>query len=318
MIQIPNPTLPRNFVTKDPDQGKFNGTLTVALTNYLTNMATRVNGSLPKDGSEPLDGSLSITGDLAVGGDLGVVGASAFLGAVDFNDQTATNSGNLLAGRVKVTAFTSNGTHTPDADCLFADVYCWGGGGQGGGAGAAGAGAAAAGTGGSAGAKAYRRVTIAQIGASQSVTIGAGGSTSTAGANTGQAGANTTYGALVSAKGGEGGLGFATGAIGVIGAVSAPTQSATGDIRGYTVPGYPGVSAAVITIGGAGASNELGGGQLGARIATAGTNSQAGGAANSNTGGGGGGAATSNSGAAAAGGAGGSGLCVVIEYLRAA
>lgn len=119
------------------------------------------------------------------------------------------------AGRSpNIATFSSSGTYTPTPSMTLCDVYMVAGGGAGG-TGclqAASTACSGGGGGGAAGAK-VGRFTAAQIGTSQSVTIGAGGtpgtpptSNNTAGANGGNGG-NTSFGSLLTAYGGGGGAG---------------------------------------------------------------------------------------------------------------
>lgn len=123
--------------------------------------------------------------------------------------------------------FTSTGTYTPTAGMATCIVECIGGGGGGGGAASTGAGAAGAGAGGAGSSFARSRLTSAQVGASQAVTIGAAGAGGAAGNNAGATGGDTSLGALVSAKGGTGGAGMASG---TAVAVSAPGSGAAGSV----------------------------------------------------------------------------------------
>lgn len=210
--------------------------------------------------------------------------------------------GGLFAS-TKVTVFTASGTFTPDAKMVECDVTGWGGGGAGGGAILTGVGVLSGGTGGNGGAKAEVKLTAAQIGASQAVTIGAGG-TGVNGA-AGNAGGNTTLGTLLSAKGGEGGIISAAAAATRTGP-AATTQSATGDIRGWTREAN-GFHSAVAGISRSG-ETELGAGQP-ENVSANGS------AASANTGSGGGGTYNVGSSVARTGGAGGSGLMVIVERL---
>lgn len=217
-----------------------------------------------------------------------------------------------LAAGFKVTTFTAGGTFTTDAKCIFADVWCYGGGGAGGGSPATGVGQFSVGAGGHAGAMAFKRLLAATIGASQTVTIGAGGTANNGAA--GGAGGDTTFGALVSAKGGGGGRSNGPSTPSFSSDVLAEQQSATGDVRGWTSPGGIGWALSVTIHGGEGGVNGLGGSGIGAHVGTA--SNAAGGSAQANTGAGGGGAANGASLSSAFGGAGGSGFCYVIEYLK--
>lgn len=115
-------------------------------------------------------------------------------------------------GPTKLHVFTSSGSYAPTPGMRFADVLLFG---AGGGAGArAGSGVVASGgAGGGGGGLARSRFTAAQIGASQAITIGAGGTggapqtiDSSAGAN-GVAGGDASFGASLIAFGGGGGAG---------------------------------------------------------------------------------------------------------------
>jgi hypothetical protein len=232
-----------------------------------------------------------------------------------FAGSSGTNIDTILAGMIastKVTVITASGTFNTDAKCLEAWVDIWGGGGAGGGVPATAAGQSGAGGGGHAGAKASRRLTAAQLGASQAVTIGAGGvGTNAAGPN----GSASTFGALISAAGGLGGLTTGATASLIPTAVTGSAQSATGDIRGHTFPGERGVIFSTArSWGGNGGSNEWGGGGIGAISAGNGIA----GANGLGFGAGGGGGSVNNvaTGAGVSGGNGNSGICIVREFLK--
>lgn len=213
--------------------------------------------------------------------------------------------------RTKLTSFTSTGTFTPDAKMIDCIAEAWGGGGAGGG----GPGTAAAqfgvGSGGNAGAYARVRLTKTQIGASQAVTIGAGGTGSAGSA--GGAGGATTLGSLLSANGGVGGTirgPIANTSTAISNASTALVQSATGDVVGWSAPGFPGFLLPTdLANGGNGGSTVFGGAGIGA------TGSAAGGSAKANSGGGGGGGATGASSGSTNGGNGGTGLMIITEFF---
>lgn len=211
--------------------------------------------------------------------------------------------------QVAVTTFTSSGTYTPASGMVYAIIECVGGGGGGGGMSNAAAGAGNSAGGGGAGAYARKRVTAAQVGASQTVTIGAGGA---AGANTsgnGGNGGNTSVGALCVANGGTGGTGGQGGAGGAGG------TGGTGDYTAYGNAGGGGVNNSIITVyctGGEGGAGYFGSGAgtQRATASTAGAN-----APNNNTGAGGNGGISFAAGGAVVGGLGASGVVIITEFI---
>jgi hypothetical protein len=216
-------------------------------------------------------------------------------------------NGKLATERHKITTFSASGTWTRDSRTTFADVILWGAGGGGGsGARQASGSASSGGGGGGAGFLQRARYTAAEAGASQTVTIGAGGTAgaaqtadNTAG-NAGGAGGDTTFGSLLRARGGGagagGGLGVASG-----GGSSAgmSTSAASGsDATGGAAPiaGAAGGSAA------AGGDNTIaGGGSGGGGGASGGAGNRSGYALYGSSGGGAGGGISAG-GTAAAGG----------------
>lgn len=104
-----------------------------------------------------------------------------------------------------VQVFTSSGTWTKPAGLIAAKVTVVGGGGGAGGSALTAAGEYTAPTAGSGGGCAIKFITAASLGATETVTIGAGGTGGAAGNNNGTAGGNTTFGAH--ATGGAGGAG---------------------------------------------------------------------------------------------------------------
>lgn len=110
---------------------------------------------------------------------------------------------------VNIQSFTSSGTYTPTSGMLYCIVEAWGaGGGCGGTANTSSSQVCVSGAGGGG---EYIRTTFsaATVGASQTVTIGSGGTAGTAGDNAGGNGGNTTLGSLLTAHGGSGGAGGA-------------------------------------------------------------------------------------------------------------
>jgi hypothetical protein len=112
----------------------------------------------------------------------------------------------------KLQQFTASGTYTPTAGMVYCLIECVGGGGGSGGI--AGTAAGINGSGGGGGGAYSRKIaTAAQIGASQTVTIGAGGTAGAAGNNNGGNGGTTSVGTLCTAPGGS----FSSGRTGITG-----------------------------------------------------------------------------------------------------
>jgi len=217
----------------------------------------------------------------------------------------SNNSGSFI---VNEKVFTSSGTYTPTAGMLYCEVQMVGGGGGGGGTAATGVGQWAAGGGAGAGEHAVGVFSAATIGASQTVTIGAGGVGSAA--STGGAGGNTSLGALMSANGGGGGV-FGPSSVGTtVGGTLGGTGGTGGNYRSPGVPGGGGSAliASSVLRPGFGGSSPLGAGG----VENAGP---AAGASGLGYGSGGSGASQIASAGALAGGAGSAGAIFITEYI---
>ena len=231
-------------------------------------------------------------------------------GNVVFNSTLST-----LIASVTIQTFTATGTstYTPNAKMLYCIIDCWGGGGGGGGTVQSGAGSPLQGCGGGGGGYARRVLTAAQVGASQTVTIGGAAQGGTAGNNAGQAqGTATSVGTLVVATGGSGGLGNSGAA--TFSSATAPGIGTTGDdlFSGSDGQGGMGTTAGVLLyVGGEGGA--AGGGGGGARAVAYQNTGQVG----RFPGGGGSGAHSSAASAARAGGNGALGYVRVTEYNSA-
>lgn len=212
---------------------------------------------------------------------------------------------------VRIQTFTANGTYTPHASMVYCQIECVGGGGGGGGI--DGDGNSEGAGGGGAGGYARKISTAADIGASQAVTVGAGGAAGASGNNPGGNGGDTSVGAICIGKGGTGGEGGATSDPGNGGAGGV---AGTGDFTPVGAPGGSGIyagAASAFALSGYGGSSIYGGGGV-AKIANAATVA---GAAGSNYGGGGSGGASHGDASNAAGGAGAAGVVIVTEYCSA-
>lgn len=212
---------------------------------------------------------------------------------------TVTGGGAHVINPIIVTFAMSPYTYTPSGGLVEADVYCIGGGGGGGsGAYQASGSAESGGSGGGSASSAYARFSPTDLGASVTVTIGAGGTagaipsggvsgawTAAAGGNGGNGGA-TTFGTLMTAYGGGFGAGGAlaatstgggTGglgasAIGSTGGLQAGVNGAVGANGSVSTvfaiggPGAGGANGAAGTVGGAGFAG--GGGGAGGGVST--------------------------------------------------
>ena len=207
---------------------------------------------------------------------------------------------------IDMQVFTASGTWTKPAGCSSILIEVIGGGGGGGGA-AATASNISIGGGGGAGGYSRKYVTTG-IGATETVTVGAGGA-----GNSGAAGSNggtSSFGAHCSGAGGFG-AGFVGPTTGVT--FVAGGDGGTGSSGNYNGKGGMGAAgladtASISLLGGSGGASYLSAGGYFAGPNTAGA------AASANSGSGGGGAANSGGQAARAGGAGGSGIVIVFSY----
>lgn len=195
----------------------------------------------------------------------------------------------------RVVSFTSSGTWTKRPGLKYAIVEVQAAGGGGGGADLGSSGEHSGGGGGAGG---YSRKLIAAInlGSTETVTIGTGGTSSTAGDGT--SGGSSSFGTHATATGGGGGLNE-------MGVAGAGGVGSSGDlnIQGQPGEGRGGIGG-VWGTGNGGASFFLGGGAGGYQSS----------GSNGSLGGGGGGGNTSSGGTATAGGSGGNGIVLVTEY----
>jgi hypothetical protein len=221
-------------------------------------------------------------------GTSGQVLTSNGAGALPTFQTAGAGSGSLI----NVQVFTSSGTYTPTSGMSNCIIVCIGGGGAGGGNSVT---LGNAGSGGGSGGYSQSYVSAATIGASQTATVGTGGTGVSA--STGNNGNATSIGTIVIANGGSGGIPVSS--LGGAGATIG-----TGNI---TTPGNAGLGISG-SVGGMGAGSFLGGSTLGVNAKGAGNNAVA------NSGAGGSGSTNASSTGAEAGGNGGSGLIIIYEY----
>lgn len=146
-------------------------------------------------------------------------------------------------GKPIVRTYTANATWTKPTGLKYVKVRMVGGGGAGGGTGATTATTAAAGGGGGGGGYCEKWIAAADLGATETVTVGAGGTAAAAGVNTGGTGGTSSFGAHCSATGGGGGVGMAA-TNGTTATPGSPGAGSGGDINFH---GHAGTFGHVIT-----------------------------------------------------------------------
>ncbi len=214
-------------------------------------------------------------------------------------------------GRIVAQSFSTSGTYTPTSGMLYCIVRAVGGGGGGGSADTNPGATNSAGGGGGAGSFSEALFTAADIGASKTVTIGAGGTAGSGSA--GGTGGVTSLGALLSCNGGLGGAQGPARSVIVAtaaGAGGAPGSGGYNNFRGEQ--GTVGLASPQTTASGQGGNSFYGAGAVSIVNATGSGSSTA-----ANGGGGSGGSSLSPSGAQT-GGAGTGGYMEILEYLSIA
>jgi len=231
-----------------------------------------------------------------------------------FQDVSATGA----ITQVVAQKFTGGGTYTPTSGMVYCIIEGVAGGGGGGGAASDIASGSSVGGGGGGGQYGRVVLTAAQIGASQIVTIGAGG---TAGANiggTGGTGGTTSVGTLLVLTGGMGGLGGASSTKAQIyssggnGGTGGTSSAGTSYFSSGSCGGWGTVSGTLyVGRGGDSGSSIFGGGPIGVSPGAGGTSAAI------NSGAGGSGACQVFGGGGVEGGTGGSGIVFITEYISA-
>jgi hypothetical protein len=265
----------------------------------ITNSATATVYDANTGSATPLAGVLNIHGT-------GVITTTG-----SGNTLTISSSGGAGFSAVNIQTFTASGTYTPTTNMQYCVVEVIGGGGGAGGAPASGVDQFSLGGSGSGGEYARGVFTATTIGASQTVTIGAGGTGGTGAVGSG--GNTTSLGTLITCVGGAGGniigpstsnelLGIAGGTGGTGGNFRMPGDS-TCPINAFFYIGVGGFAS--YSNGG---DSFYGSGGIFSNISGPGGNGTGYGA-------GGGGVINSPSTAASTGGNGTNGLVIVTEYI---
>ena len=254
---------------------------------------------LPENGS-PLQ--LTTTGGLPTG--LALLTTYYVINA----SGTTFNASATQGGSAINTSSAGSGTHTMNSiyvkgSASFVITEVWGAGG-GGGAGGATINMA---PGGGAGGYARQKILAAAISATETITIGAGGTAGATPGGAGGTGGTSSFGAHSSATGGGGGAGGSAGAT-----TTAPGAGGAGASGDINLVGNPGGSATEVNATAAAGASGFGGQSSlgGAGVAIVG-NVGAGSAGVKNSGSGGSGGSNS---AGGSGGLGGSGRVIVYEY----
>lgn len=160
--------------------------------------------------------------------------AEALAGNVNDKFMTPLRDNQVLSQMIqRIAVFTTSGTFTPHPDMLFCDVELVGGGGGSGGISGTSFLTASSGAGG--GGYARRLLTKVQIGSSQTVTIGAGGSAGVGAVSAGGPGGATSLGTLVVANGGS-----SSGNAQAPGNVDPPGAGGLGTVGDILIPGSRG------------------------------------------------------------------------------
>lgn len=281
--------------------------------SFLTGVPIRVKIATANTGASTLtvnglastviknpNGTGLLSGQLVAGG----IAIFMFDGT-QFELQATTYPGRLLGPPQQ---FITSGTYVPTPGMAAVIFEVQGGGAAGAGAGGAAAGNVSLGAPGTSGAYAKGMFTAAQVGASQSVVVGAGGTPVSNGV--GGNGGTSSVGALISAPGGVGG--------GLLNNQVPPTANGNGTVTSaptggnivpaFGGPGYPSLALSVtLGLGGQGGASPFGPGGSAPQINNIGV-------AGVNTGTGGSGCVLNTAGGSTAGGAGFRGVVIAWEY----
>jgi hypothetical protein len=219
---------------------------------------------------------------------------------------TVSASGSSAISTVDFKVFSSSTTYTPTSGMKYIIVE-----GVGGGGGGAGGGTYSGGSGGAGGGYFRIKLTAAQVGSSQSITIGSGGSAGSSGGGSGGSGGTTSFGSYGTGNGGAGGTNSGQNAQ----AARTAGGSSSSTVTAYLVTGQHGIGGGqnLTSVGGSGGNSMLGiGGQGYWGCRDQGSNA---GLSATGYGAGGSGAQNGTGAGSNAGGAGTGGVIIIQEFI---
>jgi hypothetical protein len=289
------------------------GVLVGAGTTAITQLSAGTAGQVLQSGGASADPAYSTATYPSTAGTSGNVLTSNGTNWISQTPSAVSNAFNQIVVQV----FTTPGanTYTPTAGMKYCVVECVGGGGGGGGSRSASAGVSSAGSGGGGGGYSRTVFTAADIGSSQTATVGSGGAGGNTSGSTGGTGGTSSLGSLISSSGGSGGQGGAVAANAVTGTGGAGGVG-SGQLSIKGSPGSPAFGVFVPTVAylismGAGGDSFFGaGGQSDSTISGVQIAGQPG-----VMGGGGSGSLTNGIATAGSGGVGGNGIIVITEFI---
>jgi len=183
IIEVTNTSAPRTITLPTP---LVNGNVGKSFLIKDSSGAASVNNITVMPASGTIDGIAS----LVISANYGVV--QVYCDGTAYYSYSNSGTGTLA---VIERTFTTSGTYNPTVGMLYCEVEMVGGGGAGGGATATTAAQNSLGSGGGAGEHSFGLFSAAQIGANQTITIGAGGTGSSGAA--GSVGGTTSFGSLM-------------------------------------------------------------------------------------------------------------------------
>ncbi len=306
--------------SSNPD-GEDPGSFHIGLNGTGTFLGITTSGEVNVPNNESILGNLDVSGVATLGdGSTAVTQSpndnSTKIATTAYVDN-ATGGGGSGVKSISVQTFTSSGTYTPTTGMAYAIVEIVGAGG-----GSSGCNGGSGAPGGGAGGYAKVLETAAQIGASETVTIGAAGSAGNSTPTAGGNGGTTSLGSLVSCTGGDGSSTVSGGGAGSVffgpGATGGSCTVSTGDTiiasagQQGGMGGGANYASADQQTGGYGGSNPLGWG--GTQVFSASGGSHATSSASSGVGYGSGAGGCASSSGTLAGAAGNAGFITITEY----